>query len=96
MHAFLIDRVRVLSSDMPARRSALVQEFVMARNKNHEDTRASKGRPMIQPAIPFLARAGQYLVRVVRNDSTKRGLAAAGAGVIMSLIIEAWPASRAG
>lgn len=51
---------------------------------------------MIHPPITFISRTGQYLLRVVRNDSTKRGLAAAGAGVIMSLIIEAWPASRAG
>lgn len=50
----------------------------------------------MQPSLQFLARASQYLVRVARNESTKRGLAAAGAGVIMSLIIEAWPASRAG
>ncbi len=51
---------------------------------------------MIQPSITFISRAGQYMLRVARNESTKRGLAAAGAGVIMSLIIEAWPASRAG
>lgn len=51
---------------------------------------------MIQPPITFVTRAGQYILRVARNESTKRGLAAAGAGVIMSLIIEAWPASRVG
>ena len=50
----------------------------------------------MQPPIAFISRAGQYILRVARNESTKRGLAAAGAGVIMSLIIEAWPASRAG
>jgi hypothetical protein len=65
-------------------------------NKNHEARSASKGSPMIEPAIPFISRAGQYILRVARHESTKRGLAAAGAGVIMSLIIEAWPASRAG
>lgn len=65
-------------------------------DKNHEDEMASKGSPMIQPSITFISRAGQYMLRVARNESTKRGLAAAGAGVIMSLIIEAWPASRAG
>ena len=64
-------------------------------DKRLEDENASKGIRMQLP-IRFISRAGQYFLRVVRNDSTKRGLAAAGAGVIMSLIIEAWPASRAG
>lgn len=51
---------------------------------------------MVQLPVTFVSRAGHYLLRVARHESTKRGLAAAGAGVIMSLIIEAWPASRAG
>lgn len=51
---------------------------------------------MVQSTTTLISRAGGYLLRVVRNESTKRGLAAAGAGVIMSLIIEAWPASRVG
>jgi hypothetical protein len=72
------------------------QEYVCAGNKNQEDTSASKESPMVQPPITFISRAGQYILRVARNESTKRGLAAAGAGVIMSLIMEAWPASRAG
>jgi hypothetical protein len=38
-----------------------------------------------------------YFGRVVRNDATRRGLAAAGAGLVMSLIIEAaWPTARLG
>ncbi len=51
---------------------------------------------MVQPTVTFFNTAGQYLLRMARNESTKRGLAAAGAGLIMSLLIEAWPASRAG
>jgi len=51
---------------------------------------------MVQIPVTFVLRASQYLLRVARHESTKRGLAAAGAGFIMSMIIEAWPASRAG
>lgn len=51
---------------------------------------------MVQLPVTFVSRAGHYLLRVARHESTKRGLAAAGAGFIMSLIIEAWPVSRAG
>lgn len=33
-----------------------------------------------------------YLARVIRNESTKRGVAAAAAGVLMSMVLEAaWP-----
>jgi hypothetical protein len=39
--------------------------------------------------MSFSDRTKSYIGRVARNDSTKHGLAAAGAGVILSLIIEA-------
>lgn len=40
----------------------------------------------------FFTRTKSYLSRVAANDSTKRGVAAAGAGFLMSLILEAaWP-----
>jgi hypothetical protein len=39
--------------------------------------------------MSFTERTVNYFGRVIRNDSTKHGLAAAGAGVILSLIIEA-------
>lgn len=33
-----------------------------------------------------------YLTRVIRNEATKRGMAAAAAGVLMSMVMEAaWP-----
>ena len=36
-----------------------------------------------------------YFKRVLTNDSTKRGVAAAGAGVLVACIIEAfWPSAR--
>ena len=42
--------------------------------------------------MTLLQRGRLYLSRVVHNDATKRGVAAAGAGFIMSLIVEAvWP-----
>ena len=42
--------------------------------------------------MSFLERSKIYFSRVVHNDATKRGIAAAGAGFIMSLIVEAvWP-----
>jgi hypothetical protein len=44
----------------------------------------------------FFNSAARYFARVVTHESTKRGIAAAGAGVIMSMIIEAaWPSTRA-
>jgi hypothetical protein len=47
-------------------------------------------------AISLLSRSKQYLARVVRNDSTRKGLAAAGAGVIISCILEAvWGSPQA-
>lgn len=43
----------------------------------------------------FLTRTKIYFSRVLANDSTKRGVAAAGAGFLMSLILEAaWPTPR--
>lgn len=43
-------------------------------------------------AITFLSRTKTYLGRVIRAESTKKGVAAAGAGFLMSLILEAaWP-----
>lgn len=42
--------------------------------------------------VTGLMRMKEFLSRVARNDSTKRGVAAAGAGFLMSLILEAaWP-----
>lgn len=41
------------------------------------------------PEVSFTERTKSYFGRVARNDSTKHDLAAAGAGVILSLIIEA-------
>lgn len=46
--------------------------------------------------MSFLERTKTYFTRVVQNDATKRGIAAAGAGLIMSLIVEAvWPTPHA-
>lgn len=46
--------------------------------------------------MSFLATTKSYLSRVVRSDSTKHGVAAAGAGLILSMIVEAvWPSPRA-
>lgn len=43
----------------------------------------------------ILDRTKHYFSRVLANDSTKRGVAAAGAGFLMSLILEAaWPTQR--
>lgn len=43
-------------------------------------------------AATFFGRTKSYFSRVVSNESTKRGVAAAGAGFLMSLILEAaWP-----
>lgn len=40
----------------------------------------------------FLDRTKGYLTRVIRADATKRGVAGAGAGLIMAMVIEAlWP-----
>lgn len=48
----------------------------------------------INPAT-FFGRTKFYFSRVLSNDSTKRGIAAAGAGFLMSLILEAaWPTPR--
>jgi hypothetical protein len=45
--------------------------------------------------MSILARSKSYLARVLQNEATKRGAAAAGAGIIMSLILEAvWPTQR--
>jgi hypothetical protein len=42
--------------------------------------------------MSFLERSKLYLSRVVHNDATRRGIAAAGAGFIMAAIVEAvWP-----
>jgi hypothetical protein len=42
--------------------------------------------------MSLLQRTTHYLSRVARNEATKRGIAAAGAGIILSLISEAvWP-----
>ncbi len=47
-------------------------------------------------AVTTFGRTKQFLARVITNDSTKRGVAAAGAGFLMSLILEAaWPTPRA-
>ncbi len=43
----------------------------------------------------FAQGAKSYVTRVLRNDSTKRGFAAAVAGVLMSAVIEAWSTPRA-
>lgn len=45
--------------------------------------------------LTFFGRTRFYFSRVLANDSTKRGVAAAGAGFLMSLILEAaWPTQR--
>ena len=42
--------------------------------------------------MSFLERTRGYLGRVIRADATKRGVAGAGAGLILALIMEAvWP-----
>lgn len=42
--------------------------------------------------MSFLERTKVYFSRVIRNEATKRGIAAAGAGFVMSIILEAaWP-----
>jgi hypothetical protein len=42
--------------------------------------------------MSFFDRTKVYFSRVVRNEANKRGIAAAGAGFVMALIIEAaWP-----
>ena len=47
---------------------------------------------MATNALTVLDRTKFYFSRVLTNDSTKRGVAAAGAGFLMSLILEAaWP-----
>src|SRR5690554_5281750 len=36
-----------------------------------------------------------YLARVIRNESTRRGVAAAAAGILMSMVLEAaWPSQK--
>ncbi len=45
--------------------------------------------------MSFFERTRSYFSRVVKNDATKHGVAAAGAGLILSLIVEAvWPSLR--
>jgi hypothetical protein len=45
--------------------------------------------------MTFVDRTKGYLARVCVNDATKHGIAAAGAGFILSLIVEAvWPSQR--
>ncbi len=45
--------------------------------------------------MSFFERTKGYFSRVVRNDATKHGIAAASAGLILSLIVEAvWPSLR--
>ena len=39
--------------------------------------------------MSFVERTKSYLLRVAKNDSTKHGIAAAGAGLVISLIAEA-------
>lgn len=45
--------------------------------------------------MSFVERSKSYFSRVIKSESTKHGVAAAGAGLILSLIVEAvWPSSR--
>jgi hypothetical protein len=45
-----------------------------------------------ESAMSFLNRSKSYITRVIKNDATRHGVAAAGAGVVLSLIVEAlWP-----
>ena len=39
--------------------------------------------------MSFFERTKGYLLRVAKNDSTRHGIAAAGAGLVISLITEA-------
>jgi hypothetical protein len=51
-----------------------------------------KEHPMESTTVTFIERTRSYFSRVVSNESTKWGVAAAGAGFLMSLILEAaWP-----
>jgi hypothetical protein len=46
----------------------------------------------INKNIEIVDKAPKFINRVLRHDSTRRGLAAAGAGVLIAVITEAiWP-----
>lgn len=45
---------------------------------------------------PLFNTVRQFTLRVVKNEATRRGLAAAGAGFIMSMILEAFSSGQDG
>ena len=49
---------------------------------------------MSSSSSAFFQGAKSYITRVAQNESTKRGLAAAVAGVLVSAVIEAWSTPR--
>lgn len=45
---------------------------------------------------PLFNTVRQFTLRVVKNEATRRGIAAAGAGFIMSMILEAFASGQDG
>lgn len=98
MHLRLVTEASTLDriANIALRRCSVNSPYGPGIRTRDKTTSISKRRiPMETNPLTFFGRTRFYFSRVLANDSTKRGVAAAGAGFLMSLILEAaWPTQR--